>query len=132
MGIQTITSQLWVSARAAWSRLFRYEAANTPGRRTFWAYAYTSYNQSLVSFAQPWTLLPDYAACSTAGTAYNSTSAANQCKRAWGSFHASGNLNFAFCDGSVHTVTRNVDMVNVLPALATIAGDETLPPNAFN
>ena len=109
-----------------------YATINTPGRRTFWAYAYTSYNQSLVSFAQPWTLIADFAECAKQGTAYNSTSGNNQCKRAWGSMHASGNLNFAFCDGSVHTVTRNVDMINVLPALATIAGDETLPPNAFN
>jgi prepilin-type N-terminal cleavage/methylation domain-containing protein/prepilin-type processing-associated H-X9-DG protein len=109
-----------------------YATVNTPGRRTFWAYAYTSYNQSLVSFAQPWTLLPDFAACATAGTAYNSTSANNQCKRAWGSFHANGNLNFAFCDGSVHTISTNVDMVNVLPALATIDGGETIPSSAFN
>jgi len=109
-----------------------YATLTQPGRRTFWAYAYTSYNQSLVSFAQPWTLLPDFQACSTAGTAYNSTSGNNQCKRAWGSFHANGNLNFAFCDGSVHTVTTNVDMINVLPALATIDGGETLPSSAFN
>jgi prepilin-type N-terminal cleavage/methylation domain-containing protein/prepilin-type processing-associated H-X9-DG protein len=109
-----------------------YANMNNPGRRTFWAYAYTSYNQSLVSFAQPWTLTTDYNACVAAGKAYNATSADNQCKRAWGSFHANGNLNFAFCDGSVHTVTTNVDMINVLPALATIDGGETLPASAFN
>ena len=40
-----------------------YATLTTPGRRTFWAYAYTSYNQSLVSFAQPWTLLPSFDAC---------------------------------------------------------------------
>jgi prepilin-type N-terminal cleavage/methylation domain-containing protein/prepilin-type processing-associated H-X9-DG protein len=107
-----------------------YATINTPGRRTFWAYAYTSYNQSLVSFAQPWTLLADYAACSAAGSAYNSTSGGNQCKRAWGSFHANGNLNFAFIDGSVHTISRNVDMLNVMPALATIDGGEASAANA--
>jgi prepilin-type N-terminal cleavage/methylation domain-containing protein/prepilin-type processing-associated H-X9-DG protein len=109
-----------------------YATLNTPGRRTFWAYGYTSYNQSVVSFAQPWTLQPDFAACTAAGTAYNSVSAGNQCKRGWGSFHANGSLNFAFCDGSVHSVSSNVDMLYVLPALATIDGGETLPSGAFN
>jgi prepilin-type processing-associated H-X9-DG protein len=50
----------------------------------------------------------------------------NQCKRAWGSFHANGNLNFAMCDGSVRSVGTNVDMNLVLPALATISGGETV------
>jgi prepilin-type N-terminal cleavage/methylation domain-containing protein/prepilin-type processing-associated H-X9-DG protein len=109
-----------------------YATINTPGRRTFWAYAYTSYSQSLVSFAQPWTLLADFSACATAGGAYNSTSGNNQCKRAWGSFHANGNLNFAFCDGSVHTITRNVDMLTVLPALATIDGGEAAAAAGVN
>jgi prepilin-type N-terminal cleavage/methylation domain-containing protein/prepilin-type processing-associated H-X9-DG protein len=107
-----------------------YATRTQPGRRTFWAYAYTSYNQSLISFAQPWTLQADFVACSAAATAYNASSGNNQCKRAWGSFHAGG-LNWAFCDGSVHTISRNVDMVTVMPALATVAGGEVTPANAF-
>jgi prepilin-type N-terminal cleavage/methylation domain-containing protein/prepilin-type processing-associated H-X9-DG protein len=103
-----------------------YSTKNTPGRRTFWAYAYTSYNQSVVTFNAPWTLQADFAACA----ATPNPSGSNQCKRAWGSFHTAG-LNFAFCDGSVHTISRNVDMIRVLPALATIAGGETIPGNAF-
>jgi prepilin-type processing-associated H-X9-DG protein len=99
-----------------------YATKNTPGRRTFWAYAYTSYNQSLVTFAAPWTLQADFAACARTPN----PSGSNQCKRAWGSFHTGG-LNFAFCDGSVHLISRSVDMVNVLPALATISGDEVIP-----
>jgi prepilin-type N-terminal cleavage/methylation domain-containing protein/prepilin-type processing-associated H-X9-DG protein len=105
-----------------------YATKNTPGRRTFWAYAYTSYNQSLVTFNAPWTLQPDFAACA----ATPNPSGNNQCKRAWGSFHTAGNLNFAFCDGSVHTISRSVDMLTVLPALATIAGGEVIPADAFN
>jgi prepilin-type processing-associated H-X9-DG protein len=99
-----------------------YATKDTPGRRTFWAYAYTSYNQSLVTFNAPWTLQASFAACA----ATPNPSGSNQCKRAWGSFHTGG-LNFAFCDGSVHTISRSVDMINVLPALATIAGGEVIP-----
>ncbi|HZY83223.1 MAG TPA: DUF1559 domain-containing protein [Gemmataceae bacterium] len=103
-----------------------YATKNTPGRRTFWAYAYTSYNSSLVTFNAPWTLQADFAACA----ATPNPSGNNQCKRGWGSFHTGG-LNFAFCDGSVHTVGRSVDMIRVLPALATIAGGEVIPADAF-
>jgi prepilin-type N-terminal cleavage/methylation domain-containing protein/prepilin-type processing-associated H-X9-DG protein len=100
-----------------------YATKDTPGRRTFWAYAYTSYNESLVTFNAPWTLQPSFAACASTPN----PSGSNQCKRAWGSFHTNGNLNFAFCDGSVHTISRSVDMITVLPALATIAGGEVIP-----
>jgi prepilin-type N-terminal cleavage/methylation domain-containing protein/prepilin-type processing-associated H-X9-DG protein len=106
-----------------------YATINTPGRRTFWAYAYTSYNQSLVTFNAPWTLQADFAACAATKPPLN-FSGNNQCKRAWGSFHTGG-LNFAFCDGSVHTISRSVDMLYVLPALATIAGGEVIPSGAF-
>jgi prepilin-type N-terminal cleavage/methylation domain-containing protein/prepilin-type processing-associated H-X9-DG protein len=103
-----------------------YATKDTPGRRTFWAYAYTSYNMSLVTFNAPWTLQASFAACASTPN----PSGSNQCKRAWGSFHTGG-LNFAFCDGSVHTINRSVDMVNVLPALATIAGGEVIDSSAF-
>jgi prepilin-type N-terminal cleavage/methylation domain-containing protein/prepilin-type processing-associated H-X9-DG protein len=103
-----------------------YATKDTPSRRTFWAYAYTSYNQSLVTFNAPWTLQESFAACA----ATPNPSGSNQCKRGWGSFHTAG-LNFAFCDGSVHNISRSVDMINVLPALATIAGGEVIPSGAF-
>jgi prepilin-type N-terminal cleavage/methylation domain-containing protein/prepilin-type processing-associated H-X9-DG protein len=102
-----------------------YATKDTPGRRTFWAYAYTSYNESLVTFNAPWTLQASFAGCA----ATPNPSGNNQCKRAWASFHTGG-LNFAFCDGSVHTISRTVDMINVLPALATIAGYEPTPTNS--
>jgi prepilin-type N-terminal cleavage/methylation domain-containing protein/prepilin-type processing-associated H-X9-DG protein len=90
-------------------------------RRTFWAYAYTSYNESCVTFAQSRTLIPDFDLC--ANTAPFGT---NQCKRAWGSFHTSGMLNFVMCDGSVRSISPSVDMNVVMPALATIAGGEVV------
>jgi prepilin-type N-terminal cleavage/methylation domain-containing protein/prepilin-type processing-associated H-X9-DG protein len=90
-------------------------------RRTFWAYAYTSYNESCVTFAQTRTLIPDFDLC-----ARTPPGGTNQCKRAWGSFHSAGMLNFAMCDGSVRGISPSVDMVSVLPALATIAGGETV------
>jgi prepilin-type N-terminal cleavage/methylation domain-containing protein/prepilin-type processing-associated H-X9-DG protein len=105
-----------------------YATRTQPGRRTFWAYSYTSYNQSLVTFNAPWTLQADFVACAATPPPLN-FSGSNQCKRAWGSFHTGG-LNFAFCDGSVHTISRNVDMIYVLPALATIAGGEIIPSDA--
>jgi prepilin-type processing-associated H-X9-DG protein len=107
-----------------------YATKDTPGRRTFWAYAYTSYNESLVTFNAPWTLQASFAACASTSKVID-PSGNNQCKRAWGSFHAGG-LNFAFCDGSVHSISRNVDMLYVLPALATIAGGEVIPADSFN
>jgi prepilin-type N-terminal cleavage/methylation domain-containing protein/prepilin-type processing-associated H-X9-DG protein len=91
-------------------------------RRTFWAYAYTSYNESVVTFAQPRTLLPDFTACVNTPPTGD-----NQCKRAWGSFHGGGSiLNFALCDGSVRGISTSVDMTSVLPSLATIAGGEVV------
>jgi prepilin-type processing-associated H-X9-DG protein len=108
-----------------------YATKDTPGRRTFWAYAYTSYNESLVTFNAPWTLQASFAGCNATGRAGGDFSSGNQCKRAWGSFHTGG-LNFAFCDGSVHTINRSVNMIYVLPALATVAGGEIIPADAFN
>ncbi len=90
-------------------------------RRTFWAYAYTSYNESCVTFAQSRTLIPDFDLCNN-----TAPGGSNQCKRAWGSFHSGGLLNFAMCDGSVRGISPSVDMNSVLPALATIAGQEVV------
>ena len=69
-------------------------------RRTLWAYAYTSYNLSAVTIGQSRTLIADFDICSLSPPTTNGN---NQCKRAWGSLHAGGTLNFAFCDGSVRS-----------------------------
>jgi prepilin-type N-terminal cleavage/methylation domain-containing protein len=95
-------------------------------RRTFWAYAYTSYNESVVTFAQGRTLLNDFDKCTN-----TPPGGSNQCKRAWGSFHTAGMLNFAMCDASVRNISPSVDMNFVLPAMATIGGGEVVPGGDF-
>ena len=50
----------------------------------------------------------------------------NQCKRGWGSFHASGVMNFALVDGSVRGISPNIDVNTVMPALGSIGGGETI------
>jgi prepilin-type N-terminal cleavage/methylation domain-containing protein/prepilin-type processing-associated H-X9-DG protein len=97
-----------------------YATRTHPSRRTFWAYAYTSYNESCVTYAQSRTLIADYDKC--VATPPGGT---NQCKRAWGAFHT-GVINFAFCDGSIRSVSTSVDMTIVMPGLATIGGNESV------
>jgi prepilin-type N-terminal cleavage/methylation domain-containing protein/prepilin-type processing-associated H-X9-DG protein len=100
-----------------------YATRTHQARATFWAYAYTSYNLSSNTIAQTRTMLPDFDLCTVTPP---TTNGSNQCKRAWGSFH-SGNINFAFADGSVRAISQNIDMITVFPALASIAGGEVIP-----
>jgi len=89
-----------------------------PRRRTFWAYAYTSYNMS-AAVPQSRTLLGDYDQClKIAGTGGE-----NPCKRGWGSYHA-GVMNFLLCDGSCRGIMKTIDL-DLFCRLATIAGGET-------
>jgi prepilin-type processing-associated H-X9-DG protein len=89
-------------------------------RRTFWAYAYDCYNEGVVTYGQPRTLLNDYTLCLNTAPGGD-----NQCKRGFGSFHSGGLIvNFALCDGSVRAISTSVDMNVVPPAMATIAGGE--------
>lgn len=87
-------------------------------RRTLWAYAYTSYNQSS-AFPESRTLIPDYERCIDIGGG-----GAHTCKRGWGSLHAGGVIQFVFCDGSVHSVSQAVDL-DIYTATATIQNEET-------
>jgi prepilin-type N-terminal cleavage/methylation domain-containing protein/prepilin-type processing-associated H-X9-DG protein len=98
-------------------------AKGSLNRRTLWAYAYTSYNLSDVTIGQSRTLIADFDVCAVTPP---TTNGSNQCKRAWGSLHSGGTLNFAFADGSVHSVPKNVDMNFVLPALGSIGNGETI------
>jgi prepilin-type N-terminal cleavage/methylation domain-containing protein/prepilin-type processing-associated H-X9-DG protein len=102
-----------------------YATTTTLGRRTYWAYAYTSYNLSDVTYSQSRTLLADFDLCSN-----TPPGGTNQCKRAFGSLHT-GIINFVFCDGSVRTISTSIDMNVVMPALATIAGGEVVPMTDF-
>jgi len=97
-------------------------AKGSINRRTLWSYAYTSYNLSDVSIAQPRTLIADFNQCA----AIPSPNSTNQCKRAWGSLHSAGALNFAYADGSVRTISKNIDMNFVMPALGSIGNGETI------
>jgi prepilin-type N-terminal cleavage/methylation domain-containing protein len=89
----------------------------TESRRTFWAYGYTSYNQSS-AFKESRTLIPDYEKCVKIGGGGEHT-----CKRGWGSLHGGKIVNFVMCDRSVHGISQEIDMV-VFTQLATIQGRE--------
>ncbi len=102
-----------------------YATRTQPGRRTLWAYAYTSYNLSGVTIGQSRTLIPDFQLCDRTPPRTNGN---NQCKRGWGSFH-SGGINFVMGDGSIRTISPNIDMNTVMPALGSIAGGEVIPGN---
>ena len=99
-----------------------YHTIGQPGssaarRRTFWAYAYTSYNQSS-AFFESRTLIADYDRCQRIGGG-----GAHTCKRAWGSLHAGDIVQFVLGDGSVHAVSSAVDM-EIFVATATIKTGE--------
>jgi len=103
-----------------------YHTRTQPGRRTFWAYGYSSYSLSDVTIAQSRTLIPDFQLCASTPP---TTNGSNQCKRGWGSFHTGGMIQFAMCDGSVRGISPNIDMISVMPALGSIAGGEVVPGN---
>jgi prepilin-type N-terminal cleavage/methylation domain-containing protein/prepilin-type processing-associated H-X9-DG protein len=94
-----------------------YHTKSYPARRTYWAYAYTSFNQA-GAFPESRTLLPDFLRCIEIGGG-----GVHTCKRAWGSQHSGGSIQFVFCDGSVHSVSQSVDM-DLFQATATIANEE--------
>ena len=94
-----------------------YQTIEYQRRRTFWAYAYTSYNQSS-GFFESRTLLADYVRCQEIGGG-----GVHTCKRAWGSLHEGQIVQFVRCDGSVTVISANADM-NVFAAACTIAGEE--------
>ncbi len=82
-------------------------------RRTLWAYAYTSYNLS-GAFPESRILIPDYDRCSDIGGGGIHT-----CKRAWGSLHAAGLIQFVYCDGSVRSIDQDID-INIFVTEAMI------------
>jgi prepilin-type N-terminal cleavage/methylation domain-containing protein len=87
-------------------------------RATFWAYTYTSYNQSSITAGSPTAFgVPNYDDC-----VYNSGAHSNDCKRAFASLHP-GIVNFALVDGSVRGIPITVDRV-LLANTATISGRE--------
>jgi prepilin-type N-terminal cleavage/methylation domain-containing protein len=92
----------------------------TSARRTLWCYAYTSYNQSSANATRPWMLHTDYLNCETT---YDLPRGEHNCKRAWGALHSGNIVQFVKCDGSVASVSMDVDMV-IFTAYCTIQGEE--------
>ncbi|MCA9231117.1 MAG: DUF1559 domain-containing protein [Planctomycetales bacterium] len=101
-----------------------YHTATYQSRRSFWAYAYTSYNQSS-AFFESRTLLADYVKCQELGGG-----GAHTCKRAWGSLHSGGVIQFVFCDSSVHSIHPDIDM-DVFVAMSTIQNEEPQTLSSF-
>ncbi len=89
-------------------------------RRTFWAYTYTSYNKSEV-VPETRSMFSDYDRCVQFGDS-------NVCKRAWGTAHVNGTIQFAHADGSVTGYPPNVDM-QAFAAAASINGQEAISGN---
>ena len=81
------------------------------GRGTYWAYTY-GYNRS-AAVPHSATLLGDYWLC-------REYLISEPCKAGWASHHPGG-INFAMCDGSVHLISKQVDM-EVFCRLASMAG----------
>lgn len=96
-----------------------YMTTTQTNRGTFWAYSYTSYALSSIQYESR-LYLPDFNYC---GSLPGVPTGNNPCKRAFASFHPGG-LNFVLVDGSTRFVASTVDLVNVLGAAATIAGQE--------
>jgi prepilin-type N-terminal cleavage/methylation domain-containing protein/prepilin-type processing-associated H-X9-DG protein len=98
-----------------------YTTRTRTSRTTFWGYTYTSYNQSEVVLPpQSRQLLNDYDRC----VAIGGVGGSNPCKRGWASFHA-GVINFGMADGSVRSISTNIDMLT-FAAMATIANGEVV------
>jgi len=82
-------------------------------RGTMWAATAVYYNMG-TAVPESRTLFVNYDECVAIDPPND-----NECKRGWGSYH-SGGINFAACDGSVHMLSRNIDM-GLFCQLASIA-----------
>jgi hypothetical protein len=101
--------------------LGEYYTLTRPRRTTFWARGYTSYSMSAAVPNQSRTLIGDYELCLAIG----GVGGENPCKRAWGSAHPQV-INFAFADGTVRTLSINVDVGTLFPAISSMAGGESV------
>ena len=89
-------------------------------RRSFWAYTYTSYNKSEV-VPETRTMFSDYTRCVEIG----GNGGSNPCKRAWGTAHVPGVIQFAYCDGHVDGVPPEVNMIAFARSAAINDPDDT-------
>jgi prepilin-type processing-associated H-X9-DG protein len=97
--------------------------ATTANKRAFWAYGYAQYSSGNIVQGQSATLINNFTTCNNIVGSYDSS---NGCKGTFASSHPGG-INFVMCDGSVHQISTSVDMNVVMPALASIAGNEAIP-----
>ncbi len=97
--------------------LGEYTTHTVTRRGSFWAYTYTSYNQSSIG-AESRFFGMDYQRCATTPGLYGD----QLCKRAFNSYHTGG-ANFALADGSVRFISFNASMI-LLQNMATIAAGE--------
>jgi prepilin-type N-terminal cleavage/methylation domain-containing protein len=99
-------------------------ASTTPPstRRTLWCYAYTSYNLSGANKDRPWMLHKDFNQC---WHTYDLPRGQHNCKRSWASQHTGDVIQFVRCDGSLATISMNIDM-RIFAAMATTAGEEVI------
>jgi prepilin-type processing-associated H-X9-DG protein len=95
----------------------------TINRAVYWGYSYFGMNLgSVVDNVGSFFLVPDYRQCSLNQPDPGFPQA---CRRAFASNHGGGaSINFAYCDGSVHAITTDVNLT-VLAGMATINGGET-------
>jgi prepilin-type N-terminal cleavage/methylation domain-containing protein/prepilin-type processing-associated H-X9-DG protein len=96
----------------------------TSDRDSFWACSFNLYSLSSASYTSA-SLLNSYDDC----VASLGGADAWPCKYGWGSFHTQL-INFAFCDGSVHSIGTDINMT-VFQGFCTIAGGEILPGDGF-
>jgi prepilin-type N-terminal cleavage/methylation domain-containing protein/prepilin-type processing-associated H-X9-DG protein len=115
-----------------------YTTTSAAVRSAFWAGSYYKLNLASIWLLNPYKTNstfdlsrmsaqfdPDYDKCNTAMNAIGSLSRADQpCNGAFAGIHSGGGfINFAFCDGSVHTISSLID-IKILGDLATINGGE--------
>ncbi len=88
-------------------------------RKPAWGASWRNTNLS-VMFIDGAMRLSDFDTC---GDIVGDANANFLCKRAYGSMHGGGVINFARCDGSVTAIQREIDGV-IFEALGTIAADD--------
>jgi prepilin-type N-terminal cleavage/methylation domain-containing protein/prepilin-type processing-associated H-X9-DG protein len=101
-----------------------YATTSTIRRTSFWAYTYTSYNQSSVGPESRYFGMSYGNSSTDAGTCWGTAGQNGDqlCKRALNSLHTGG-ANFTMGDGSVRFISFRVD-INQLMFMATMGGGE--------
>ena len=90
-------------------------------RRAFWASSWRNHNLSM-ALENSWNRLPDYERCKEIG------GNVFLCRRSFGSFHT-GIINFVLCDGSVHSVSNEIDG-DIFTAFATVNNTRVAEPTS--